>query len=113
MNKKTSLTVLAVINLQFFVCGAFYLIVIMASEKLDIWVLATAIALFMASIILFVVGCWRASSYVCSECGKIVTPTFWNWARGVHCFGSRKLSCPNCKKRTWCKHIAFAKETQS
>ena len=71
---------------------------------------ATAIAFIAVSVILV----WLAISYAakvdyetgvyeCRKCGHTFKPTFKAYIWGVHTLTTRRLKCPKCEEKSWCK----------
>jgi len=44
-----------------------------------------------------------AGVYVCPVCGEKFVPTMKDFIFGVHTFTKRKLKCPQCGKKSYCK----------
>ena len=42
-----------------------------------------------------------AGYYECTNCGKQITPTFWQTNLARHIGRKRKMKCPHCGKKTW------------
>jgi len=71
---------------------------------------ATAIVLIAVSVVLV----WIAISYAakvdyetgvykCRKCGHTFKPTFKAYILGVHTLTTRRLKCPECSEKSWCK----------
>ena len=61
---------------------------------------------------LFMVPCLYAvkleasvGHYRCKECGEEIVPTYSEVMKAMHKGFTRKLICPRCNKRTWCKKV--------
>ena len=48
--------------------------------------------------------------YKCSCCGETFVPDFKNFATGINVVAMRRLKCPCCSKRNWCKKVLTKKE---
>jgi DNA-directed RNA polymerase subunit RPC12/RpoP len=63
-------------------------------------------------VIVFLIPCFYAlkleisvGSYKCKHCGQEFIPTYKEALMAQHRGFTRRLKCPNCKKRSWCKKI--------
>lgn len=45
--------------------------------------------------------------YICGNCGENFKTTFWQNSTNINSFGvnSRKLKCPMCHQKSWCKGV--------
>lgn len=73
-----------------------------------IWQLAA----ILACCILFLLPCFYAlkleisvGAYKCKDCGCEVVPTYSEALWAMHMGTTRRLKCPKCGKRTWCKKV--------
>jgi len=64
---------------------------------------AIAIILFFAAVIFFAKIDCETSSYECRSCGHIFKPVFIDYIMGMHSLKTRRLKCPECGQKTWCK----------
>ncbi len=69
-----------------------------------------AIALIAVSVILVWSAIFYAAKidyetgvYECRKCGHIFKPTFKAYILGVHTLTTRRLKCPECEEKSWCK----------
>ena len=72
------------------------------------WLLVAVIGIT----VLFLIPCLYAlklevsvGAYKCKKCGQEIVPTYREALMAMHRSTTRRLKCPNCKKRTWCKKI--------
>ena len=91
----------------------FILIVVMYTDVMSIPVKIILVAI---ACLIFIIGMYAAMQgertigyYQCKECGDIFVPTFKAYTMGIHLFSTRRLKCPHCGKKNWCKKI-LAKE---
>ena len=63
-------------------------------------------------VIVFLIPCFYAlklevsvGAYKCKNCGHEITPTYKEALNAMHLGTTRYLTCPECKKRSWCKKI--------
>ena len=91
----------------------FILIVVMYTDVMSIPVKIILVAI---ACLIFIIGMYAAMQgertigyYQCKECGDTFVPTFKAYIMGIHLFSTRRLKCPHCGKKNWCKKI-LAKE---
>lgn len=91
----------------------FILIVVMYTDVMSIPVKIILVAI---ACLIFIIGMYAAMQgertigyYQCKECGDTFVPTFKAYTMGIHLFSTRRLKCPHCGKKNWCKKI-LAKE---
>ncbi len=65
--------------------------------------IAVAVVIFVAGISVMCVLELSAGGYECPICKKRFKPTFGAYMMGAHTIMYRKLTCPHCGKRNWCK----------
>ena len=46
----------------------------------------------------------KAGEYECPRCGEKFTPTMFEYVKAVHMFNKRKLRCPVCGNKSFCKY---------
>lgn len=68
--------------------------------------------IIIAACILFLTPCFYAlklevsvGSYKCRNCGYEIIPSYKDALWAMHSGTTRRLKCPKCSKRTWCKKI--------
>lgn len=47
----------------------------------------------------------RGKLYQCSACQHIFTPRFSQYLWAMHCGSTRRLRCPHCGQRVWCRQV--------
>lgn len=69
-----------------------------------------AVAVVTVSMILLFISTWslcridyETGLYECKNCGHSFQPTFKAYIFGAHTPTKRRLECPECKHKTWCK----------
>ncbi len=74
--------------------------------------LGTKIVLVVIACGIFAVGLFVAMQgertigwYKCAHCGKTFVPNFKQYTFGMHIFFTRRLRCPHCGKKSWCKKV--------
>ncbi|MEE0685087.1 MAG: helix-turn-helix transcriptional regulator [Lachnospiraceae bacterium] len=70
------------------------------------------IALIVIGCVIIVGGCVIASvldkdagAYECPECKERFVPSMTEYVMSVHTITKRKLTCPKCGERKYCKHV--------
>lgn len=73
-----------------------------------VWQLITILAIC----VIFLIPCFYALKlevsvgvYKCKKCGCEIVPTYSEALWAQHMGTTRKLKCPKCNKRTWCKKV--------
>ncbi len=86
---------------------AITLVILSASLQMEIWlrIVLCAIATIIIGfgIALACVLDREAGVYECPHCGEKFTPTMKAYVWGAHTFTKRRLKCPKCGKRSYCK----------
>ncbi len=74
--------------------------------------LAARIALIAIALIVIVIGIAvacildrEAGAFECSKCHTRFVPTMSAYVNGAHTITRRKLKCPNCGCKNYCKHV--------
>ncbi len=83
------------------------LIILSAALQMEFW-LRIVLCAIAAVIIGFGIGLAcvldrEAGVYECPHCGEKFTPTMKAYVWSVHTFTKRRLKCPKCGKRSYCK----------
>lgn len=80
--------------------------------SLPVKILLTLIAGTILSIGLFTMlkGGRTIGYYKCSCCSEAFVPDFINYTTGVNIITTRRLKCPHCGKRNWCRKVLTQKE---
>lgn len=68
-----------------------------------------ACTIFAIGIITMMVGTRTFGYYKCSCCGETFVPDFINFTTGINVIAIRRMKCPHCGKRTWCKKVLTKK----
>lgn len=90
-------------------------LIVLAGEldlKTGVRVLLTVIALLVLAGGIFVAAALEMTSgaFECSKCGNRFVPTKTAYILGAHTIMKRKLKCPNCGKRNWCRRRLCGKD---
>ncbi len=75
------------------------------------------VAAILGMCVIFMVPCFYAvkleisvGAYKCKNCGHEIVPTYSEALMAMHSVTTRRLKCPNCGKRTWCRKILTKKQ---
>ena len=73
-----------------------------------VWQLVT----ILGSCVVFLIPCFYAvklevsvGAYKCQNCGYEIVPTYKEVMTAMHRGTTRRLKCPKCNQRTWCKKV--------
>lgn len=64
-----------------------------------------ACAIFSVGLIVVMQGERTIGYYQCNDCGEFLVPTFLEYMMGIHTIKKRRLKCPKCGKKSWCKKV--------
>lgn len=103
-------------QLSFLVGGiatvAFITLILVVCMYTDVMTLPVKITLVTIACIIFSVGLYVAMQgertigyYKCKHCGETFVPGFGSYIMGMHVLFSRRLRCPHCNKKSWCRKI--------
>lgn len=70
------------------------------------------LVVILGATVLFLIPCFialrlevKAGYYKCKNCGHKFVPTFTEALNALHMGTTRRLRCPKCNKKTWCKKV--------
>lgn len=67
-------------------------------------VLTTISVILVFAAILFAAKVdYETGVFECKKCGHTFKPTFKAYLWGAHTFSARRLKCPKCEEKSWCK----------
>ena len=69
------------------------------------WIMAIGWAIFIGLNAFLVVFHYKHVKYQCPSCGTVFKPRFLRMLFAPHMPTKRRLSCPNCDKKSWCTEI--------
>lgn len=75
------------------------------SLPVKITLVAIACAIFAVGLYVAMQGERTIGYYKCRNCGKKFIPTFRSYTMAVHMITTRKLKCPCCGTKSWCKKV--------
>lgn len=67
--------------------------------------ITVACVVFTAGFLAVIEGQRKIGYYRCAKCGKTFIPGFWSHTLGFNLLSKRRLKCPCCGERTWCKKV--------
>ncbi len=81
------------------------------SLPVKIVLISIACTIFSIGIIVVMEGGRTFGYYKCSRCEEAFVPGFLNYTIGMNLVTLRRLKCPHCSKRNWCKKVLTKKES--
>ncbi|MDE5908827.1 MAG: helix-turn-helix domain-containing protein [Lachnospiraceae bacterium] len=66
---------------------------------------AIACSIFAVGVYVAMQGERTIGYFKCQNCGKTFVPSFYAYSMGVHVFARRRLKCPCCGAKSWCKKV--------
>lgn len=111
IEKKNNKQLLIIQIILGFTIIASVVALVMLASLLSITI-ALRIVLIVLSIVIMIVGisCLcildvHTGYFKCPVCDKTFVPTIKEYIMSVHTFSKRKLICPHCKSKQWCKKV--------
>lgn len=68
--------------------------------------LVTGLVFAFGGVALAVAADYSSGEYICRSCGKKFKPTLSQYIWGAHTLTKRRLKCPCCGEKNWCKRIS-------
>lgn len=107
-------------QLSFIVGGiatvSFITLILVVTIYTEVMSLPAKITLITIACLIFAVGMYVAMQgertigyYKCKHCEETFVPNFGDYMMGMHILTTRRLKCPHCGKKSYCKKI-YAKE---
>lgn len=91
---------------------SFLTLILVVSMYTDVISLPVKLVLIAIACVIFGVGIYVAMEgernvgyYKCKHCGETFVPTFGVYMMAPHMLTTRKMRCPHCGKKSWCKKI--------
>lgn len=75
------------------------------SIPVKILLVAIACGIFGTGLYVAMQGERTIGYYKCKCCGETFVPDFGAYMMGMHVFTTRRLKCPKCGKKSWCKKV--------
>lgn len=99
------------------ILSAVPLVVVSGMFKMHISARISLIAIALIVIVIgIVVACILdrdAGAFECSKCHTRFTPTMSAYVNGAHTIIKRKLKCPNCGCKSYCRHVLTKKQIKA
>jgi len=70
-----------------------------------ILLVAIAVAVFAFGLYVAMDGERTIGFYKCRRCGEKFVPDFGRYTMAVHVWTARRMKCPHCGKKSWCKKV--------
>ena len=90
------------------ILAGFTLVIAASLSGLEAWqrtlLIAIALAVMAGGIIIGAAADMSIGTFECKHCGKRFVPSSKEYFLGAHTLTKRKLTCPKCGKRSYCKH---------
>lgn len=91
---------------------SFLTIILVAGMYADAISLSVRILLIAIACSIFAIGLYVAMEgertigyYKCRQCGEKFVPGFRQYTMGMHMLSTRRMKCPYCGKKSWCKKV--------
>lgn len=91
---------------------SFLTLIMVVSMYTEVISLPVKVVLISIACVIFAVGIYVAMEgertvgyYKCKHCGDVFVPTFSAYMMGPHMLTTRKMRCPHCGKKSWCKKV--------
>ena len=98
--------VITLSTLIFLVCTYFFVVLLEKGFNLYGWILfAIGLLIFIPSTIFCLLIEQKVGYYKCPSCGHFFVPKFKHVLWAAHLGRTRKLKCPNCGKKSYCKKV--------
>ncbi len=110
MNKKTKLAFWQMYGILLITLLSNITIIMVASivlmqDWLRVLLVVIALILMLLGLLIITSIDYNLGVYECKFCKHRFKPTLKAYIMGPHMFTSRKLKCPNCGKKSYCKRI--------
>lgn len=96
---------------------AFITLILVVCMYTDIMSMPVKITLLTIACVIFAVGIYVVMEgertigyYKCKRCGETFVPGIVQYNLGMHIMATRRLRCPCCGKRSWCKKVMSKEE---
>lgn len=95
---------------------SFITLILVVCMYTDVMSVPVKITLVVIACVIFAVGLYVAMQgertigyYKCKHCGEAFVPDFGEYMMGMHMLTTRRLRCPSCGRKSWCKKILTKK----
>lgn len=73
-------------------------------HPVGLMLIITSVLIFLLSLVLAIAVDYSTGYYECRHCSHRFTPTLSAYIWGMHTITTRRLKCPKCGKKSFCKH---------
>lgn len=80
------------------------------SMPVKITLITIACIIFAIGMCVAMEGERRIGYYKCKHCGDTFIPGFFQYTVGMHIFTTRRMKCPHCGKKSWCRKVMLKEE---
>ena len=101
----SSMWAIMIVSMTALIAGIFIAVFLIPE---GVWQLVTILGIC----VVFLIPCFYAlklevsvGAYTCKNCGYEIVPTYKEAMMAMHRGFTRRLMCPKCNKRTWCKKV--------
>ena len=101
----SSMWAIMIVSMTALIAGIFIAVFLIPE---GVWQLVTILGIC----VVFLIPCFYAlklevsvGAYKCKNCGYEIVPTYKEAMMAMHRGFTRRLMCPKCNKRTWCKKV--------
>lgn len=91
---------------------SFLTLILVVSMYTDVISLPVKVILVAIACVIFGVGIYAAMEgertagyYKCKHCGDVFIPDMGKYMMAPHMLTTRKMRCPHCEKKSWCKKV--------
>ena len=99
--------IISAISAAIAVLASVTIILVAGTLKMETWqrilLIAIAVIVMAGGIAVACMADLSAGTYECSHCGARFVPSAKSYIFGAHTLTKRKLTCPKCGKRSYCK----------
>jgi transcriptional regulator with XRE-family HTH domain/DNA-directed RNA polymerase subunit RPC12/RpoP len=99
--------IISAISAAIAVLASVTIILVAGTLKMETWqrilLIAIAVIVMAGGIAVACMADLSAGTYECTHCGTRFVPSAKSYVFGIHTLTKRKLTCPKCGKRSYCK----------
>ncbi|MBP5579292.1 MAG: helix-turn-helix transcriptional regulator [Ruminococcus sp.] len=99
--------IISAVSAAIAVLASVTIILVAGTLKMETWqrilLIAIAVIVMAGGIAVACMADLSAGTYECRQCGTRFVPSAKSYVFGIHTITKRKLTCPKCGKRSYCK----------